>query len=178
MRATAWLVETVAVSSSKPSGNMATVAVLLFLRAQIQSPIVNRIAQEPARKKFVVVTSLSVKSDPLIRRAADAKRMATSLVTSPSAAIRIPRRQKSSTTAHALAGLATARRYATPPSSNASNAKAAARSRTVSRSISRSSQIKSLSASLYLKRDLAASDVSICCQDLPTQHICSFDEPG
>src|ERR1700733_3977652 len=37
---------------------------------------------------------------------------------------------------------------------------------------------KLLSPSLYLKGDLAASDVSIWCQDLPTQHIRSLKEPG
>jgi LmbE family N-acetylglucosaminyl deacetylase len=142
MRAAAWLVETVAVSSSRLNGSIATVAVLLFRRAQIQSPIANRIAKESARKKLVVVTSLSVKSEPLIRSAPDAKIKATSLATNPRAAIRIARRQKSWTDALALAGRATARRYATPPSINASKASVAARSTIVRRSISGKSQIK------------------------------------
>src|ERR1700758_2660588 len=184
MRATAWLAETVAASRSRLNGSIANVAVLLFRRVQIQSPIAKRIAKESARKKFVVVTSLSVKSEPLIRRAPDAEIRATSPTTNASAAIRMPRRQKSSTGVLALAGSPTARRYATPPSSNASKASVAARSRTVSRSISRRNQIKVVlgstlfSALLYLEGDRATSDVSIRSQDLPTQHIRSFDEPG
>src|SRR5271156_311500 len=99
MLAAAWLEETVAASSRRPNGSIAPVAVLFFLRAQNQSPIENRIAKESARKKLVVVTSLSVRSEPLISRAPDANIMAPSLIANASAAIRIPRRQKSSTDA-------------------------------------------------------------------------------
>ncbi len=142
MRAAAWLVETVAASSSRPKGNIANVALLLLSRAQIQSPIANRIAKKSARKKPVVVTSLSVKSEPLIKRAPDKETRTSSPTTNASAAILIPRRQKSSTATLALAGRATASRKATPPSSNASKASVAARARTLNRSISRRNQIK------------------------------------
>src|SRR5271154_6644078 len=180
MRAAAWLVETVAASSSRLKGSIATVALLLLSRAQIQSPIANRIAKKSARKKPVVVTFLSVKSEPLIRMAPDEEIRARSPTTSASAAILIPRRQKFSTAALALAGRATTRRKATPPSSNASKASVAARARTLSRSISRRSQIKRLGLHLllYLEGNFAARDMSIRGQDLPAQHIGSLDESG
>src|SRR5271156_900371 len=107
MRAAAWLVETVAASSSRLKGSIAIVALLLLSRAQIQSPIANRIAKEPARKKLVVVTSLSIRSDPLNGGAPDKEPSASWPATNASAAIPMPRRQKLSTAALALAGRAT-----------------------------------------------------------------------
>src|ERR1700691_3982152 len=58
------------------------------------------------------------------------------------AAQRMPRRQKDSTVVLALAGRATASKYAMPPSSNASKERFAARSSVLRRSMSRRSQIK------------------------------------
>src|SRR5271154_548222 len=180
MRAAAWLVDTVAASSSRLRGNNATVALLLLYRAQIQSPAANRIANKSARKKLVVVTSLNVKSEPLIRIAPEKVTRSNWPTTNATAAILIPRRQKSSTAALALAGRTTTSRKATPPSSNASKASVAARARTLSRSISRRSQIKRLGLYLllYLEGDFAARDVSIRRQDLPAQHVGSLDESG
>src|ERR1700730_15019393 len=104
MRAAAWLVETVAASSNRLNGSIATVALLLLSRAQTQSPIANRIAKKSARKKLVVVTSLRGQSEPLIRRAPDKETRASSPTANASAMILIPRRQKTSIAALALAG--------------------------------------------------------------------------
>src|ERR1700751_965426 len=99
MRAAEWLLDTVEASNSRLKGSIAAVASLLFRRVQIQSPIAKNIAEEPARKKPVVATSLSVKSEPLIRSAADKETKASSPNAKASDAILIPRRQKSSTAA-------------------------------------------------------------------------------
>ena len=97
-------------SAADLAGAIATVALPLLNLAEIQSPIASTIAEEAARKKLVVNTSLRAKSEPLIRMAPEAETITTSAAINASAAIRMPLRHKSSTAPLALAGLATARR--------------------------------------------------------------------
>jgi len=76
--------------------------------------------------------------------------MTTSATISAIAAIRMPVRQNCPTASLALAGLATAKRKAIPPSNNASKDSVAARAWVLNRSISRRNQIKAIVLGCYL----------------------------
>ena len=130
--------------SSALSRNITTFTLLLLKRAEMQRPIASTIAKQSARKKFVVNTSSRARPEPLTRMAPEAETITSSAAIKASAAIRIHLRQKPSTAQLALAGMATAKRYAMPPSNNASQASVAARARILSRSISRRNQSKGI----------------------------------
>src|SRR5277367_35902 len=109
MRAAAWLVDTVAISSNRLRG---IIRAVVLRRAQNHNSSASKAALKPAAKNLALIRSRKCKSLSPSNAALERITVNSSEAIRETAAQRIPRRQKASTETEARAGRAIASKYA------------------------------------------------------------------